>query len=146
MKFIDAIYAYNFNFYFGEKNYFHIVTKFYNRWFDRMTRFLFMNYVGQLIMFYNYQLLEKRFNVSNYHVKDVLSDLHGHKLYLGVIHINTYNLWKSKSYLEKMFVFNVNYNLLYRQHSYHSTYKNNESYVKVWKSGRELRLVGNTGN
>ena len=41
-----------------------------------------------------HQHTEKIFGRSNYHVKDIESDIHGEKLEAGVRHLNSYNLSK----------------------------------------------------
>ena len=35
---------------------------------------------------------DKRLTQSNYHVKDIHSDIHGEKLHNGINHLNSYNL------------------------------------------------------
>ena len=54
---------------------------------------------GKSLGFYTDQLVEamhqytdKRLTQSNYHVKDIHSDIHGEKLYNGINHLNSYNL------------------------------------------------------
>ena len=36
--------------------------------------------------------LNKRLTSSNYWIKDINSEKHGHKLYSGILHFNSYNV------------------------------------------------------
>ena len=54
---------------------------------------------GKSLGFYTDQLVEamhqytdKRLTQSNYHVKDIHSDIHGEKLHNEINHLNSYNL------------------------------------------------------
>ena len=91
-KFVSSYKQLNKSFGVSYINKFHIIESHLKYYFDSTKKPLGA-YTDQLVESMH-QHTEKIFSRSNYHVKDIESDIHGEKLEAGVHHLNSYNLSK----------------------------------------------------
>ena len=89
-KFVTSYKIINKEFNVSFTNKFHIIQSHLKPYFEGTKKSL-GHYTDQLIESMH-QHAEKFFSNSNYHVKDISSDIHGMKLEAGIHHLNSYNL------------------------------------------------------